>query len=274
MNAYLIPGMTGLLAGLLLHWAGFDRAESLRAALGLRRSLALRTGLTALGWGMLLTSLLMWLAVIDVDTVTVLPLSLGTLLGGALLGVLLGVAGFTPTTAFAGLGSGAGLECLALLAGCWLGTALLPHLESLLAPLRTAPPYAAATLFAVTLDEPFLFGGGFLGMICLGALLIVWGMCVPSPKGPIVPEEAPTPQSASADSSPAEGSLEESPEPESAPEETVVLTLEGEEPLVVDTGMDEAEAEPTPATAVGEELAPPGPAQSTDEDGDSHRDLE
>ena len=183
MNAYLIPGMTGLLAGLLLHWAGFDREQNLRAALGLRRSLALRTGLTALGWGMLLTSLLMWLAVIDVDTVTVLPLSLGTLLGGALMGVLLGIAGFTPTTAFAGMGSGGGLECLCLLAGCWLGTSLLPSLEGLLAPLRTAPPYAAATLFAVTLDEEHLFGGGFLGcLFCPGWYQAI--RCFPSSTSP------------------------------------------------------------------------------------------
>ena len=79
MNAYLIPSLLGLLTGLLLHWGQFSRAEGLRHALGLRRSLTLRTGLTALGWGVLLTSLLMWLAVIDVDRVDVLPLSLGTL---------------------------------------------------------------------------------------------------------------------------------------------------------------------------------------------------
>lgn len=241
MNAYLIPGMTGLLAGLLLHWAGFDREQNLRAALGLRRSLALRTGLTALGWGMLLTSLLMWLAVIDVDTVTVLPLSLGTLLGGALMGVLLGIAGFTPTTAFAGMGSGGGLECLCLLAGCWLGTSLLPSLEGLLAPLRTSPPYAAATLFAVTLDEEHLFGGGFLGMICLGALLAVIAICIPSPRPLIIdPPEAP------AEPSPEAAPAPPSPDPEDAAAETVVAALEGEEPLVIDTAADDLPSPDSP----------------------------
>ena len=270
MTTYLIPGMLGLLTGLILHWGRLSRVDGLRDALGLRRSLALRTSLTALGWGTLLTALLMWLAVIDVDAVTVLPLSLGALLGGLLFGVCAGLSGFTPTTAFAGLGAGKALEALCVLAGCLAG-AWLPVGE-LLQPLRQ--PWLASTLFKVTLDEPYLFEGGFLGMGCLGALLIVWGICVPSPRGPVMPEEASTPQSAAADSYPAKGSLEESPEPESAPEETVVLALEGEEPLVVDTGMDEAEAEPTPATAVGEGLAPPEPIQSSDEDGDAHRDLE
>ena len=52
MNAYFLPGVTGLMTGLLLHWAGFDREANLRLALGLRRSYALRTGLTAVGWAM------------------------------------------------------------------------------------------------------------------------------------------------------------------------------------------------------------------------------
>ena len=272
MTTYLIPGLLGLLTGLILHWGRLSQADGLRAALGLRRSLTLRTSLTALGWGTLLTALLMWLAVLDVDAVTVLPLSLGALLGGLVFGVCAGLSGFTPTTAFAGLGAGNAPEALCVLAGCLAGT-WLPAGE-LLHPLRQ--PWLASTLFKVTLDEPYLFEGGFLGMGCLGALLIVWGICVPSPKGPhpSSPEGEATFPKGEGEASPTVSAPEESPEPESAPEETVVLALEGEKPLVVDTGMDEVEAEPTSATAVGEGLAPPGPAQSPDEDGDAHRDLE
>ena len=256
MNAYLIPGLLGLLTGLLLNWGQLSQAEGLRRALGLRRSLALRTGLTALSWGVLLTALLMWLAVIDVDGVDVLPLSLGTLLGGALFGVCAGLCGFTPTTAFAGLPRS--LEALCVLAGCFAGTLLSPVLGGLLAPLHT--PWTSATLFQVTLDEPWLLSGGNLGLGALGALLAVWGLCVPSPRPVIVePTEPPlhrgggspsgesegfvsaklTPQSANADSSPTKGSLDNT--PDSAPAETVVAVLEGEEPLIVDTAMDEAD---------------------------------
>ena len=113
MTAYLIPGVTGLLTGLLLHWTGFSKADNLRDAWGLRRSLTLRSGLTALGWAMALTALLCWLAVIDVDAIEVLPLSLGALLGGAILGVSAGLCGFTPTSVFAGLGAGNAAESLA-----------------------------------------------------------------------------------------------------------------------------------------------------------------
>lgn len=234
MTAYLIPGLLGLLTGLILHWGRLSQADELRAALGLRRSLTLRTSLTALGWGLLLTALLEWLAVIDVDRITVLPLSPGALLGGMLFGVCAGLSGFTPTTAFAGLGAGKALEALCVLAGCLVVT-WLPAGE-LLQPLRQ--PWLASTLFEVTLDEPYLFEGGFLGMGCLGALLIVWGICVPSSKAAveIIPEEVIAERAAE---TPIPSAEEASPEPESAPEETVVLTLEGEEPLVVDTGMEE-----------------------------------
>lgn len=279
MNAYLIPGLLGLMTGLVLHWGQLSRAEGLRLALGLRRSLPLRTGLTALGWGLFLTALLMWLAVIDVDRVDVLPLSPGALLGGALFGVCAGLCGFTPTTAFAGLCGPNVLEALCVLAGCFVMTLFSPALEGLLVPLRT--PWVDATLFKVTLDEPFLLsgggssGGGFLGLGCLGALLAVWGMCVPSPKVVIIEAVEPPcpkddgspsgetkedssastpPQSANADSSPEKEPLDLTP---AAPTETVVAILEGEEPLVVDTALD-ASDEP--------EAAPDADQDSTEAD--------
>ena len=157
-----------------------------------------------------------------------LPLSLGTLLGGALFGVCAGLCGFTPTTAFAGLPRS--LEALCVLAGCFTGTLLSPALGGLLTPLHT--PWTSATLFQVTLDEPWLLSGGFLGLGVLGALLAVWGLCVPSPKPVIVPDEAIAERAAEA---------EDPPSAEEAPAETIVAVLEGEEPLIVDTAMDEAD---------------------------------
>lgn len=234
MNAYLIPGLLGLLTGLLLHWGQFSRAEGLRHALGLRRSLTLRTGLTALGWGVMLTALLMWLAVLDVDRVDVLPLSLGTMLGGTLFGVCAGLCGFTPTTAFAGLPRS--LEALFVIAGCSAGTLLSPALGGFLNPLRSV--WADATLFQVTLDEPWLLSGSFLGLGCLGALLAAWGLCVPSPRATILPDEVIAERAAAVEEAPSDT---ESPEPTEAPAETVVAMLEGEEPLIVDTALDEAD---------------------------------
>lgn len=246
MTTYLIPGVTGLMAGLLLHWTGFTRAENLRLALGLRRSLALRSGLTALGWAMALTALLMWLAVIDVDTVDVLPLSLGTLLGGAILGISAGLCGFTPTTAFAGLGGGHALESLCVLAGCFAGTLLLPGLDGLLRPLQTADPYAAATLFEVTLDEPFLLSGGFLGQGCAGLILASAALCIPSPRPVILTDAQIAARAQEADAVAPEPA--DSPDPESAAEDAVVITLEGEEPLVIDTELDESPDTSDPAS--------------------------
>lgn len=231
MNAYFLPGVTGLMTGLLLHWAGFDREANLRLALGLRRSYALRTGLTAVGWAMAMTALLMWLAVIDVDAVAVLPLSLGALLGGALLGICAGLCGFTPLSAFAGAGTPDALSALSVLAGGFAGGLLLPALDAPFSALREAAPYAAATLFEVTLDEPFLLSGGFLAQGCAGLLGAVIALCIPSPRMVIV--EVPQP-SADADSNP-------DPDPESTAVDTFVSLQEGEEPLVIDTALEEGE---------------------------------
>ena len=286
MTAYLIPGIMGLLMGLLLRWTGFFRADNLRLALGLRRAKSgwfdpLRSGLTAIGYAMALTALLCWLAVIDVDDIRVLALSLGALVGGAVFGVCAGLCGFTPTTAFAGLGAGNAAEALCVLAGCFAGSALLRPLDGLFAPLRTAPPYAAATLFKMTLDEPFLLSGGFLAQGCAGLLLAVIALCIPSPRPVILTEaeiaaraqEAPAEEApketsageaqeeASAGEAPEEVPAEEAPEeafdeeaPEETSAETFVALLEGEEPLVVDTEPAEASVSENPVSG---KSAPP-----------------
>lgn len=254
MSSYLLPGLMGLITGILLHWAGFSRPEGLRRALGLRRSLPLRSGLSALGYALTFTALLIWLAVIDVDIIPVLPLSLGAILGGMVLGLCCGLCGFTPGTAFAGVGAGPAPEALCTLAGCLGMTCLLPTLSPVLSPLQTAAPYAAATLFRVTLDESFLLEGGFLGLACAGLLLVGVAVCIPSPRpvpAEIPPAEAPTPEEApvppeTPDEAPApeeapgeDDAQQESPDEEIIPEEaageTFVALLEGEEPLVVDT---------------------------------------
>ena len=251
MSVYLLPGILGLLVGLLLHWTGFSRQEGLRRALGLRRSIPLRSGLTAVGWSMAVTALLCWLAVIDVDTIRVLPLSIGVLVGGALLGIAAGLCGFTPTTAFAGLGADTALEALSVLAGCTLTALLLPELADVFAPLQT--PISEATLFRVTLEEPFLLDGGFLGQGCAGLLLVAIAICVPSPRMMIAPETSaePAPEAPESERIPAEASAETepTPDPADAPEETFVALLPGEEPLVVDTELDEEESVPDEAEA-------------------------
>lgn len=260
MSVYLLPGILGLLVGLLLHWTGFSRSEGLQHALGLHRSLTLRCGLTAVGWSIAITALLCWLAVIDVDTIEVLPLSAGTLLGGLVLGIAAGLCGFTPSTAFAGLGADKALEALCVLAGSGLMTLLLPALDDLLSPLRTLAPYSATTLFEVTLDEPFLLGGGFLGLGSTGLVAVAIAMCVLPPRTASVQEVPAVP----AEEAPAAITEDAVPDPEDAPEETFVAILPGEEPLVVDTADSPAENEESAEAA--EESAENEPEEESDED--------
>ena len=214
MRTYLLPGILGLLIGLLLHWTGLSRREGVHQALGLHRSSALRSALYAVGAAMAMTAFLCWLAVIDVDLIAVLPLSGGVLAGGALMGIAAGLCGFTPGTAFAALGAGGfttALEALSTLAGCFGMTLLLPQLTGLLTPLQQSAPYVNSTVFRVTLDESFLLDGGFLGQGCAGLLLAAIALCIPSPRQMIAPQESTPPPAGES----------------------------GEEPLVVDTAMDE-----------------------------------
>lgn len=243
MNAYLLPGLTGLALGLTLRWTGFSRPDALKHALALRRSHALRSGLYAAGWSMLLAALLCWLAVIDVDRIEVLPLNGAVLAGAMLFGAAAGLCGFTPTTALAGLGGGAALEALCTAAGCLAATLLLPALDTPLTALQSAGPQSAATLFRMTLDEPWLLEGGFLGQGCAGLLVMSIAVCIPSPRIDM-PEPAPAPATAS-----------DPPLPEDAPEETFVALLPGEEPLVVDTELDGTqEAAPPEEAAEADDL--------------------
>lgn len=242
MSAVVISGVTGLLLGLVLHWAGFSRPGTLRDAIALRRSYGLRSGLYAIGMSMALTALLCWLAVIDVDGIVVLPLSAGTLAGGVIFGAAAGLGGFTPETAAAGVGGGPAAEALCTLAGCGAMTLALPLLSEPLDMLRTLPPGSSETLFRVTLDEPYVLGGGFLGQGCAGLLLAAVAVCVPSPRlRPEVHADTPEVQSAP------DGNLPPAGEallllPAAVPEETFVALLPGEEPLVVDTALDEPES--------------------------------
>ncbi|MBQ7850033.1 MAG: YeeE/YedE family protein [Clostridia bacterium] len=281
MKGYVLPGVLGLLLGLTLHWTGLSRPGALRDALGLRRSHALRSVLYMIGVPMALTALLCWLAVIDVDGVAVLPLSAGALAGGVVFGVSAALCGYTPLTAFAGLGSGRTVEALCTLAGCLTAALLLPLLEKPLTALYALPPTAHATMFRTTLDEPYLLGGGFRGQFLAGVLVMVVAICIPSNLGrfaaaPAVAEDAPPDDAAGSDAAPEEEAEAALPAPEpvallpaAAPEEAFVALLPGEEPLVVDTEMD-APPENSLPEAPSPEEGPSEPGASEDEAPEDH----
>ena len=180
MTDLLLHGLCGWLLGFTLHRTGLGRPRGLRDALSLRRSHALRSALALMGYALAVTALLGYLAVIDVDLIEVLPLSAGVLLGGTLLGIAAALAGFTPITALTGLGGGHALEAAATLLGFAAASLLTPMLP--LQALHHAPPYLHATLFRVTLDEPFLLGGGFGALALTGILLVIIALCIPAPR--------------------------------------------------------------------------------------------
>lgn len=269
MTAYILPAVLGLLTGLVQRWTHLCRPGGLRDALALRLSHPLRSLLYALGTAMALSALLMWLAVIDVDEIVVLPLSAGTLAGGVLFGVAVALAGFTPLSVFPGLFCNRWPTALATLVGCLVAVQLLPLLEKPLAALRDLPPHSQATLFSVTLDEPFLLGGGFLSQGCLGLLLAAIALCIPSNRLSArrlpPPSEGPAPSAVPRSVAPlpapqlrlsAPPKLLRLPAPAaeapippadaSASEDAFVAALPGEELLIVDTAMDDAEEDESP----------------------------
>lgn len=237
--------LAGLWLGLTLQWSSLTQPHELRNAIALRASTALRTALSFLGWGAIMTAFLSWLAVLDVDLLVVSPLHGGVLIGGVIAGLGAALCGRTPLTALGGVGSAGFLESLCAVAGCVLGALLLPLLGDVTQPLANLPPQLEGTLFRVTLDEVFLFQGGFLGQGCVGAVLLALALWVsiPKPAEDAVPEPEPAAEASSEEDTVAEEAPDTAPDPESAPEETLVVALEGEEPLVLDTEAEEADAE-------------------------------
>lgn len=263
IRAYLFPALCGLLLGLAAQLGGYTRPEGLKSALGWRRGASIKTLLYALGLSMAMVALLCWLAVLDVDDIEVLPLSGGVLLGAALAGIAAGWLGYLPWTALGGVGGGRTLEALCVAAGCLLGAWGMELLPTVADGALALPPHSGATLFQMTLDEPYLLGGGFLSQGCVGLALMVAALCMPMPKAEDVPESAaaPTPP------------LALPPAPEEAREETFIALLPNEEPLIVDTtaedqteaGAEEAaeEAETVPP-AVTEDTAPEEMAEASE----------
>lgn len=236
MKELLLGGMAGLALGIAAQRLGMHRRDDLRCALGLLHPAMLRRLLLTVGLGTMLTALMMWLAVIDVDAVAVPPLDGGTVIGGVVFGAVLGWSGLAPATAPVVLGADRFWEGLCAVAGCAAGALLLPYAESIFPTLRGWLPASANTWFQVTLDEPFLFAGGFLGQGCIGLVIAVAALCVRRPK-----EDAPLEEAAPAEEPPAPEPA--STAPEDVQDETFVAILPGEESVVVDTQEDPPEPE-------------------------------
>lgn len=137
MMTYLIPGMLGLLLGLILHWTQLSHPWQ-------RPLCAFLSGITALGWTLLGASLLAWLAVLPPAAPTSL---ICRLLRYTLLYTLSAWAcGFSPATALAGL-KFRPAEALCILLGCGAGSLLRRDF----APLRSASETFFAALPALPL---------------------------------------------------------------------------------------------------------------------------
>lgn len=211
MNGVLVWGGLGLLFGAAVQGCGWNRAEGVYETASLRGGMA-RTMLYLLGIGMVMTALLCYLAVIDVDWVEALPLHSGVILGGILFGAAAGLAGMLPGTALGGIGGGRLLESLSGTAGCVLGAWLSGVLP--LAGVRGLFPAVEGTLFRVRLEGPWLLDGGFLALACVGVLLCVAALLIPMRSDPLPEQEA---------------------SGEEPPGQPFVAQMPEESPLIVDT---------------------------------------
>ena len=242
MSGVLVWGGLGLLVGMAVQQCGFSLPENVGGAATFRSGTGARCVLYLLGIGMVLCAALSYLAVIDVDEVEVVPLSGGTVLGGVLFGLAVGLAGLLPATSLTGLGGGRLLESLCGVVGCvggaWLGTVL--PLEG----IRGLVPRVDATLFRLTLRDGYLLQGGFAGLACLGLLLCALALLVPLRRDAAAPPvdvpDVPAEPVAPADAKPGDNP---DADPEQLPTETFVALLPEEEPMVVDTAAPEQPAE-------------------------------
>ena len=190
MSTIVFGGLTGLALGLAMQAAGLTHAERFRETVALKQIPMLKTLLSFLGFGALITALLGWLAVLDVDLLTVRPFSGTTVLGGLLVGAGIWLCGLLPSTALGGVGGGRFWESLCAVAGCLVGALALPYVTGWVAPLE-GMVWSRATLFRVTLDAPYLLPGGFLGLGIFGFVLLALAAYVPMPRAAEEEIEAP-----------------------------------------------------------------------------------
>lgn len=271
MTRLILNGLIGLMCGAALHGLHLDQADTVRAALAWQNKSVRKALLWASGSMAVLTSLLMWLAVIDVDELPIVLLTGETLIGGAVAGVALGLTGFTPETALAGAGGGRFTESLCAVAGSAAAWALLPRIRGLATGAADWFAPVESTVFKVTLDKPFLLGGGFLAQGCVGLLLLVMALAVrrwlPEP----APAAAPPVDDTPVDDTPAEPV---SIEPDQVQEETIVVTLPGEEPVVVDTEAGEDAPEEDEPDETEEPIAPDMPKEEPEESAEENTQAE
>lgn len=251
-------GILGLLLGIAVQRCGLTDRGEVSAAIGMRRHNLTRSVLMSVGWATVLTAFLSWLAVIDVDMLTVIPLHGGTVLGGVIFGAAAGLTGLLPGTIPATAGGGRLLEALAGMAGGLIGAAALPYILPVVKGVQGLIPASANTIFQVTLDEPYLFAGGFLGQGCVGLVMMAVALLIPS--DPLPETEAPETETAAA--------VEEAPstEAEDVQEDTVVALLPGEEAVVVDTAAPEEETPPADEENADEEKENDGIAEEPPEE--------
>ena len=218
MSTIVFGGVTGLLLGLAMQAAGLTDARGVRETVAFRQLALLKMVLAFLGFGALMVAGLGWLAVLDVDLLTVRPLDWATLLGGVLLGAGVWLCGLLPGTALGGVGGGRLWESLCAVAGCLVGAVALPWVTGWTQPLHDMA-WLRATLFRVTLDEPYLLPGGFLGLGIFGLVLLSLSAYVPAAR---------TKDEALVDVRPVEPEV-----PEMMPNSMVGM-IPGKEPLLLD----------------------------------------
>lgn len=127
MKANLIPGLAGLLLGLILHWAKLTHPWR-------KPWQTFLSGVTALGWTLLGCSLLTWLAVLPPSAPTDAACRL--LRYGLLYALSARVCGYSPLTALAGL-KFRPVEALCVLLGCGAASLLRGDFAFLHDPART-----------------------------------------------------------------------------------------------------------------------------------------
>lgn len=268
MKDVILWGAMGLWVGMALQVSGFSGAAQLSGERAGRWGAAQRALLYTLGLGMMLSALLCWLAVIDVDWIEVAPLHAGTILGGIMFGMAAGLTGMTPATALTGLGGGRFWESLCGVLGCAAGAALGSRLP--LEGVQALAPRAEGTLFHLTLRDGFALPGGFSALACLGLLVCTVALMIPMVRGQDAPPEKElldgvSPDGGSSDGVSPDGAARpdmeeptaEAPLPEdeilpedrmipgeeTASDETFVALLPEEEPMIIDTAEPDEEEE-------------------------------
>lgn len=172
--------------GFALFYVGATKSKNLIGMLSLRNLSLMKTIVFAIGFSSLLVSIASFLGIFDVSHLSVKGTHLGVIIGGLIFGIGFGWAGTCPGTCVADSSSGGFKKAISVIIGGLLGAFVYSLSYGALnkSGLFDVMDAGKLTLFNISEEFPSVFEIGYVGLLIMGALLMVGALLLPVDPSP------------------------------------------------------------------------------------------